>query len=343
MPVDRCTSSQGTIPTNISLEEHSTPNHPTQPFDSDTSEHELTHTPNVIIFGETGTGKSSLVNMIAGKDLAEVSSQALGCTFSSRHYDVSIDIGSKTYRLWDTCGLNEGEQGTVPADAAMKNLRDLVQNLQGGINLLVYCIRGTRFRDIWVVNYDLFSQIICEGKVPIVIVITGLEHEDPDMDGWWEKNSKEFARRGMQFASQACVTTTKGKKSKSGSFMFEEEYEESTTRVRDVISQNCARSSEWMVDSNEWLRDITIRMATYNERYERRTGTERDVLTVDPLSLTRDQPSFQVPTQRGEARNQEGEFSVQVCHAFAFFIESLGKWAFRKMIPGVARRNSDTS
>ncbi len=43
-------------------------------------------TPNVIIFGETGVGKSSLINMIAGTPSAAISSSAIGCTFESVGY-----------------------------------------------------------------------------------------------------------------------------------------------------------------------------------------------------------------------------------------------------------------
>ncbi|KAF8635780.1 hypothetical protein AX17_003856 [Amanita inopinata Kibby_2008] len=214
-------------------------------------------TPNVIVFGETGVGKSSLINMIAGKEMAIVSSGALGCTFASTPHDVMLEHGK--YRLWDTIGLNEGEHGTATAERAIQNLQDLVMNLKdGGVSLLVYCIRGTRFRDILKINYDLFQKIICDEKVPIVVVVTGLENEG-DMEDWWSDNAHDFGRRDMRFVNHACVTTTKGKLTKSGEYMFEEEYNVSTLRVRELIESCCSKQA-WKPDGTRWLGGIIENM-----------------------------------------------------------------------------------
>ena len=213
--------------------------------------------PNVIIFGETGVGKSSLINMIAPTASAAVSNAAIGCTFESVPYDA--ELSDHKYRLWDTAGLNEGEYGNVSADRAIESLQELVQSLKdGGVSLLVYCIRGSRLRDIVKINYDIFHTIICDGKVPIVVVITGLENED-DMEDWWLDNASDFDRRGMQFRGHACITTTKGKIMKSGEHMFQEEYNRSVELVREVIVAKCAESA-WKPDSSKWLGNIVEKM-----------------------------------------------------------------------------------
>ena len=46
---------------------------------------------NIIIFGETGTGKSSLINMLSNSQMAEVSNLAVGCTFQSNPYPIILD------------------------------------------------------------------------------------------------------------------------------------------------------------------------------------------------------------------------------------------------------------
>ncbi len=215
------------------------------------------NTPNVIIFGETGVGKSSLINMIADTASATVSNAAIGCTFESVPYDVELS-GCK-YRLWDTAGLNEGEHGNVAADRAIENLRLLVQGLKdGGVSLLVYCIRGSRLRDIVQINYDLFYKVICSGEVPIVVVITGLENEE-DMENWWKDNAEDLHRQGMIFSGHACVTATKGKVTTSGQYMFEEEYNLSVKLVREVIIAHCAKML-WTPDSSRWLGNIADNM-----------------------------------------------------------------------------------
>jgi len=87
-------------------------------------------------------------------------------------------------------------------------------------------------------NYEIFHLGICQGMVPIVIVVTGLEHEDP-MEKWWEINRAEFAKHRMEFWGHACITTSKGKKLRSGEgYMFEEEYAFSQGVVRELIKKH---------------------------------------------------------------------------------------------------------
>lgn len=217
-----------------------------------------------MIFGETGTGKSSLINMLSDEEVATTSNSAVGCTFESACY--SVPINGVPYTLWDTAGLNEGDAGSVPADQALHHLRDLVDKLKDGLSLLVYCIRGSRYRDIVKVNYDLFTEIICQGEVPVVIVITGLENE-ANMEDWWVENKKEFGQRNLRFEGHACVTTSKGKRN-----MFEEEYEESKGTVRRLI-QECCPDKAWVVDSNEWFNRITERIQDYYDEYNGYSGS----------------------------------------------------------------------
>lgn len=225
---------------------------------------------NIVIFGETGTGKSSLINMLSDSDVAMVSNGALGCTFGSTGHTVEID-GAR-YTLWDTAGLNEGETGHVPADQALRNLRDLVHlKLRDGISLLVYCIRGTRYRDILKVNYDIFADIICQGEIPVVIVITGLENETR-MEDWWDENKSDFAEPRFHFRGHVCITATRGKKDKEGVYTFEEEYKQSRIAIRSLIKEQCP-DKVWAADSDQWVNRITQRIAEYYDQHNRHSQT----------------------------------------------------------------------
>ena len=74
--------------------------------------------PNIVIFGETGAGKSSLVNLIASDDIvAPISSRSVGCTFRSMCFS-TVNVGGKYFNLHDTAGLDEG-QGVAKHDAIM--------------------------------------------------------------------------------------------------------------------------------------------------------------------------------------------------------------------------------
>jgi len=204
---------------------------------------------NVVIFGATGVGKSSLINMIAGREVASTSSGAMSCTFESKKYDEVID--GTLVRLWDTAGLNEGEDGhgAVKEDAVNK-LRTLIKGLaKDGVSLLVFVMRG-RLGDTAVKNYRLFYKGICKEEVPIVLVVTALEGEE-EMDAWWRENKGEFQKQNMRFNGQACVTTTKGKM-KSGRYIFEDEYEESRRKARKLISDS-ALVEPWKMNPTRWL------------------------------------------------------------------------------------------
>ncbi|KAG1831901.1 hypothetical protein DFJ58DRAFT_243829 [Suillus subalutaceus] len=43
-------------------------------------------------------------------------------------------------------------------------------------------------------------------SVPIVLVVTGLEDQEPEMEEWWRNNEKSISDLGMNFAGHACIT-----------------------------------------------------------------------------------------------------------------------------------------
>lgn len=147
---------------------------------------------NVVIFGPTGHGKSSVVNMLLGpgSPKAETSSGAVGCTFKSQPFPCRI--GETDCILYDTAGLDEGKDGTICSKEAFKNLCSLTQSLakSGGVSLLIFVMRAGRLNDAFGKNYRLFYNGFCQCKVPIAIAITGLELQPNGMDSWWTKNKR---------------------------------------------------------------------------------------------------------------------------------------------------------
>ena len=154
--------------------------------------------------------------------------------------------------LFDTVGLNEGSAGTVPAAEAEENLKSLLRELMNprsdGIGLLVYCVRSVRVSRALLRNYNLFYSAICRKKVPIVIVVTGLENQMPTMDSWWDTNEKEFNNYGMHFEDHACVTTLQHHSEIAD--VFTQRITESSDKLRSLILNNC---SEWKADES-WLK-----------------------------------------------------------------------------------------
>lgn len=127
----------------------------------------------VILFGESGHGKSSIVKMLADATnnvLAEVGNSVEGVTFKSQCY--TRQIAGELYDVWDTVGLGEGEHGTVAGPEAIAALYRLMHHLKGGIHLLIFAIRGPRLSGQNKKNYDMFYKIFCEEEVPIVLLVT---------------------------------------------------------------------------------------------------------------------------------------------------------------------------
>jgi tRNA U34 5-carboxymethylaminomethyl modifying GTPase MnmE/TrmE len=213
--------------------------------------------PNVIVFGETGVGKSSILNMLQGENGAIVSDQATGVTFSNTSYVKTIR--STTFRVLDTIGLNEGTAGTIAARNAIKGLYSLIQQLEDGINLLVCVMRAPRVPHSVQQNYQMFYEVLCNRQVPIVIIITGLEEKD-DMEQWWDDNKVIFEGRKMAFNGHACVTATKGKMLEDGTYSYEAEYEESRKKVERLIYDLAHNSSAWRMPRQTWFAFAAVRM-----------------------------------------------------------------------------------
>ncbi|KIK27900.1 hypothetical protein PISMIDRAFT_145192 [Pisolithus microcarpus 441] len=152
---------------------------------------------NIILFGETGVGKSSVVNLIAGRTVAEVSPDVEGCTLQSKEY--KFDVGSIRVSIWDTVGLEEPEVGVDGYIPAIEKAWLLIKRLReaGGVDLLLFCIRANRVTMTTQSNYRLFYEVLCGQQVPIALVITHLERE-VDMEDWWTRNHKSIEKYGIK-------------------------------------------------------------------------------------------------------------------------------------------------
>ncbi|KAJ3574307.1 hypothetical protein NP233_g1857 [Leucocoprinus birnbaumii] len=225
---------------------------------------------NIVVFGECGAGKSSLINLMRGHDVAAVSNGANGCTLHATPYDCKSSTGT-SYRFWDTAGLNEGDGGRVPNVEAIVRLYQLIMNLNDGISLLVFVMRAPRIKDASVQNWVLFREIICRSQVPAVLAITGLENEE-NMDSWWVKNQHSFRAHGIVPAAHACVSGTRGKRNRDGTYKFDEEHQESRVRMLGMIERHHLRQP-WRPRGVEWFREVVS--VSYESRGPCRSPRER--------------------------------------------------------------------
>ncbi|KAG1889139.1 P-loop containing nucleoside triphosphate hydrolase protein [Suillus subluteus] len=202
---------------------------------------------NIVIFGKSGAGKSSIINTIAREQLAETSNDTTGCT--SGHKCHPVTISGQRFVLFDTVGLGEGPAGTVPDAEAKRQLKSLLRHLMSsrspsdGIDLLVYCVSSKMTTLPAIIRaYETFYSRVCRKKVPIVIVMTGLENK-PDMESWWDTNKGKF--KSMHFTGHACVTALQEYPEIPDDFT--RRIAKSSEILRNLLVNNC---SHWAVDDS---------------------------------------------------------------------------------------------
>lgn len=196
---------------------------------------------NIVLFGETGVGKSSVINLIAGRQVASVSPDAEGRTLSSRRY--SFPVGGRTFHIWDTAGLEQPEMGAVGYMAAIEGALTLIQELakQGGLDLLLFCMRGNRVTATTQSNYRLFYEVLCRSQVPIALVVTHLERE-PDMNAWWTRNVASLEKYGIKSAGHACVTGLE----------MHSKYPESRAGI-ELMLRACDGQGKYVMPADSWF------------------------------------------------------------------------------------------
>jgi len=183
---------------------------------------------NIVLFGQTGGGKSSVVNLMAGQEIAETSAGTERCTLHWKEH--SIAFHGHNYKVFDTVGLAEQEFRKTEYLEAIESSYNLVTQLarEGGIDLLLFCMRAGRITTTTQANYRLFYEWLCEKKVPIVLIITGLDTER-NMEDWWDRRNGHLRTYDILVDGHACITAAKELK---------EKYEESVHLVRQLVIQH---------------------------------------------------------------------------------------------------------
>lgn len=163
-----------------------------------------------MLIGESGVGKSSIVNMISGTQLAKTSSNIFDhhqwASKAACYVTILPDSGMKL-NLWDTAGLDD-EAGAA-STGKLRNLGMLLHHLAlfHKIDLLLFCMRAGRVKNIFVKSYNAIYGKNCKRKVPVALIVTGLERHGGNMHAWWAKNRDGIFNHGLIFDAHACVTS----------------------------------------------------------------------------------------------------------------------------------------
>lgn len=157
----------------------------------------------VLVFGSSGTGKTSFINALTGLNM-KTGSGSRGVTLES--HEIGTSHNGVDYRIVDTAGLNEAEHGAVPGVEALKSLVRLLKRTENGLNLMIMVVAKGRMLASTLNNYNLFVKKMTSELVPLLIVVTHCEREQEDMQQWVHANVGDFEVRGI--TAKRIVATT---------------------------------------------------------------------------------------------------------------------------------------
>ncbi|KIJ58061.1 hypothetical protein HYDPIDRAFT_44651 [Hydnomerulius pinastri MD-312] len=219
---------------------------------------------NVILFGETGVGKSSVINLMAGYDVAKSSPDLQGCTLEAHEY--AFTLGAMHIRVFDTVGLEEPEMGVNTYFGAIDKAHQLITSLHaaGGIDLLLYCVRGARVTATMQKNYRLFYEFLCDKKVPLALVITHLENEEVSMEDWWVRNEQTFKKYGIEPVAHACITAAPARVER-----YAARRQESQNSMQMMMLNTLgARNLRYDQETGNWLFTLLYRLRSFLKKKE---------------------------------------------------------------------------
>lgn len=126
---------------------------------------------NVLVVGNSGVGKSTLINAVMGSEVAETSWGTSGTTKQLKIYENE----EVSFRIIDTVGFEPSFLKEMRAINAVKKWsKDAAQNDDDGkkISTIWFCVDGTSRKLFEKTIKDLSSATKLWGSVPIIVVIT---------------------------------------------------------------------------------------------------------------------------------------------------------------------------
>lgn len=130
---------------------------------------------NVVVMGKTGAGKSTLINAVLGKDVAE-EGQGQSITRENQEYEESITLSSKRkvdLKIYDTVGLEIDTEITKRTINAIKKHIDTLEERSKttDISVVWFCVnaRCNRFEKY---ELNLIKNLSIDKCIPFIILIT---------------------------------------------------------------------------------------------------------------------------------------------------------------------------
>ncbi|KAI6015402.1 hypothetical protein PISMIDRAFT_684173 [Pisolithus microcarpus 441] len=170
---------------------------------------------NVLVMGEIGSGKSSVINLLVGKTVAKVSPDAEACTLKTVRHEAMIQVqeARATVHIWEVVGFNQPEDMTGKGSGMTLDVDlDPILQAKASVDVIFFCMQGSRLKNAPTRVVKHINDV-SGGRITIVLVITNLEREK-NMEDWWERNGRGVQNMGLGETEHACITGLQDEKHK---------------------------------------------------------------------------------------------------------------------------------
>ncbi|KAI6027844.1 hypothetical protein PISMIDRAFT_112419 [Pisolithus microcarpus 441] len=131
---------------------------------------------NVLVMGEIGSGKGSVIILLVRKTVAKVSSDAEACTLKTVRHEATVQV--QEARTTDMTG--KGSWMAIGVDL------DPILQAKARVDVIFFCMQGSRLKNAPTRVVKHINDV-SRGRIAIVPIITNLEREK-NMEDWWERN-----------------------------------------------------------------------------------------------------------------------------------------------------------
>lgn len=149
---------------------------------------------NVLVIGNSGVGKSTLINAVLGDDAKEVAPTGIGISGTTKDLKIYEDV-SIPFRLIDTIGF---EPSFLKLNSAINAVKKWSKESakEGGddkkINVIWYCVEGTSSKLFPEAIRSLSRATKMWENVPVIVVITK-SYSEPDREANIQMVNNAFA------------------------------------------------------------------------------------------------------------------------------------------------------